>query len=90
MRVALVHDWLTTMRGGERVLAEIAALFPTAPIYTLLHRPQALEGELCRHTVHTSFLQKVSCGGRFWRPLLPLIPIHPPHWQSAQPGSLTP
>jgi glycosyltransferase involved in cell wall biosynthesis len=74
MRVALVHDWLTTMRGGERVLSEIAALFPEAPIFTLLHRRGTLEGELARHTVHTSFLQKLSCGGRFWRPLLPLMP----------------
>jgi glycosyltransferase involved in cell wall biosynthesis len=74
MRVALVHDWLTTMRGGERVLAEIAALFPGAPIYTLLHRAGALEGELRRHPVYTTFLQKLSCGGRFWRPLLPLMP----------------
>ena len=74
MRVALVHDWLTTMRGGERVLAEIAALFPHAPIFTLLHRSGALEGELADHAIHTSFLQKLSFGGRFWRPLLPLMP----------------
>ncbi len=74
MRVALVHDWLTTMRGGERVLAEIAALFPQAPIYTLLHRHGTLEGELARHEIRTSFLQKLSFGGRFWRPLLPLMP----------------
>jgi glycosyltransferase involved in cell wall biosynthesis len=74
MRVALVHDWLTTMRGGERVLAEIASLFPEAPIFALLQRPGALEGELCKHPVHTSFLQRLSLGGRFWRPLLPLMP----------------
>ena len=38
MRVALVHDWLTGMRGGEWVLYEIAKLFPDAPLYTLVHR----------------------------------------------------
>ena len=36
MRVALVHDWLTGMRGGERVLERIARLFPDAPIFTLV------------------------------------------------------
>ena len=36
-RVALVHDWLTGMRGGEKVLAAIAELYPAAPIFSLLH-----------------------------------------------------
>ena len=34
---ALVHDWLTGMRGGEKVLLSLARLFPDAPIFTLLH-----------------------------------------------------
>ena len=34
-RVALVHDWLTGMRGGERVLESLCRLFPDAPLYTL-------------------------------------------------------
>src|SRR3989304_1669738 len=32
MRVALVHDWLTGMRGGERVLEALVTLYPTATI----------------------------------------------------------
>src|SRR6185369_8893793 len=36
MRVALVHDWLTGMRGGERVLERIAAMYPGVPIHTLV------------------------------------------------------
>ena len=36
-RVALVHDWLTGMRGGEKVLEAIADLYPGATIHTLLH-----------------------------------------------------
>lgn len=38
-RVALVHDWLTGMRGGEKVLEALAESFPDAPIYTLVHFP---------------------------------------------------
>jgi glycosyltransferase involved in cell wall biosynthesis len=74
MRVALVHDWLTGMRGGEWVLAEIAAMFPQAPIYTLIHRPGAIDACLQRHPITTSWLQKVSLGGRRWRPFLSLMP----------------
>jgi hypothetical protein len=43
MRVALVHDWLTGMRGGEWVLYEIAQMFPDAQIYTLVHRAGSVD-----------------------------------------------
>lgn len=74
MRVALVHDWLTGMRGGEWVLAEIAALFPDAPIYTLVHRQGSTIEDLERREIHTSWLQSMSFGGRKWRYLLPFMP----------------
>ena len=53
MRVALVHDWLTGMRGGEAVLAEIASFFPGAPIFTLFHRQGAIDGRARRATRST-------------------------------------
>jgi len=74
MRVALVHDWLTGMRGGEAVLSEIAALFPGAPIHTLFCRKGVVEGELAGHPIVTSYLQYLSLGGRVYRPLLGLMP----------------
>jgi len=74
MRVALVHDWLTGMRGGEWVLYEIARVFPDARIYTLVHRSGSVAPELERHPIHTSWLQYPSFGGRRWRYLLPLMP----------------
>ena len=74
MRVALVHDWLTGMRGGEAVLAEIASFFPEAPIFTLFHRNGAIDGEIAAHPIHTSSLQRASFGGRLYRPLLSLMP----------------
>ena len=39
MRVALVHDWLTGRRGGERVLEQLALMHPDADLYTLVHVP---------------------------------------------------
>lgn|GEM_PF-6112474 len=38
MKVALVHDWLTGMRGGEKCLEILCELFPEATVYTLLHK----------------------------------------------------
>ena len=74
MRVALVHDWLTGMRGGEWVLYDIARLFPQAPIYTLVHRPGSVAPLLEEHPIRTSWLQTPSFNGRRWRYLLPLMP----------------
>ena len=39
MRIALVHDWLTGMRGGERVHDVIARAYPHANLYTLFYQP---------------------------------------------------
>jgi len=36
-KIALAHDWLTGMRGGEKVLEILCDFFPDAPIYTLIH-----------------------------------------------------
>ncbi len=74
MRVALVHDWLTGMRGGEWVLHEIAQLFPDATIFTLIHRRGSVIPELEQHPINTSWLQLASFGGRRWRYLLPVMP----------------
>jgi glycosyltransferase involved in cell wall biosynthesis len=74
MRVALVHDWLITMRGGEAVLAEMASFFPGAPIFTVLRHPECVGGELDLHPVYTTWLQHLSLSGRFHRTLLPFMP----------------
>jgi glycosyltransferase involved in cell wall biosynthesis len=73
-RVALVHDWLTGMRGGEKVLEEIADLFPAAPIYTLLHDAGSVSAKLESHPIRTSFLQRAPFVQRRYRHYLPLFP----------------
>jgi glycosyltransferase involved in cell wall biosynthesis len=74
LRVALVHDWLTGMRGGEKVLEQLGALFPEAPIYTLFHFPGSVSAALERHPIHTSFLQRAPGIRRHYRRYLPLFP----------------
>ncbi len=73
-RVALVHDWLTGMRGGERVLERIARFFPEAPIFTLVWKRGGVSAELESHPVRTSFLQHLPDAERRYRWYLPLFP----------------
>jgi glycosyltransferase involved in cell wall biosynthesis len=72
--VALVHDWLTGMRGGEKVLLSLARLFPDAPIYTLLHVPGSVARELEARTIRTSFVQRLPRVAERYRHYLPLFP----------------
>lgn len=73
-RVALVHDWLTGMRGGEKVLEAIAELFPGAPIYTLFHFPGSVSAAIESHPIVPSFLNRAPGIRRFYRHYLPLFP----------------
>lgn len=73
-RVALVHDWLTGMRGGEKVLEQLGELFPEAPIHTLFHFPGSVSQTIEGHTIHASFLQKYPATRHNYRWYLPLFP----------------
>ncbi|MGB5515548.1 MAG: glycosyltransferase family 4 protein, partial [Thermoanaerobaculia bacterium] len=73
-RTALVHDWLTGMRGGEKVLESIASMFPQAPVYTLFHFPGTVSAALEKHPIHTSFLQSYPGARTHYRRYLPLFP----------------
>ena len=59
MRVALVHDWLTGMRGGERVLEALLGLFPAADIFTLVHVPGSVAPAIEARPIRTSFIQRL-------------------------------
>jgi glycosyltransferase involved in cell wall biosynthesis len=73
-RVALVHDWLTGMRGGERCLEVFCELFPDAPIFTLLHVPGSVSPAIERHRIVTSFVQRLPAAATRYRGYLPLFP----------------
>ena len=74
LRVALVHDWLTGMRGGEKVLEVFCELFPDAPLYTLLHQPGAVSRVIENREIIVSSLQKAPGAIRHYRRFLPLMP----------------
>ncbi len=73
-RVALVHDWLITWRGGEKVLAAMAELFPSAPIFTLFHDPKDMPASLESHRIVTSVLDRIPGARGHHREFLPLMP----------------
>lgn len=73
-RVVLVHDWLTGMRGGEKVLLELCRLFPEAPVYTLLRNRGTIDVEIERRVAAESFLAKLPGARRGYRNYLPLFP----------------
>ncbi|RKX33369.1 MAG: glycosyltransferase family 4 protein [Verrucomicrobia bacterium] len=75
MQAVLVHDWLTGMRGGERVLELLCEVFADAPIYTLIHNPAAVSETINRHPIFPSFLQRVPGIFTRYRLFLPLFPV---------------
>ena len=74
MKVALCHDWLTGMRGGERCLELLCRGFPGAPVYTLIHNRAGVSEAINAHAVNTSFLQRVPGIFKHYRYFLPLFP----------------
>jgi glycosyltransferase involved in cell wall biosynthesis len=75
MRVALVHDWLTGMRGGERVLEALLALYPDATIHTLIHVPGSVSPAIEARPIRTSFIQRLPGAPARFRQYLPLFPL---------------
>ena len=73
-RVALVHDWLTGMRGGEKVVETLGGLFPEAPLFTLFHFAGSVSPSIEARPIHTSFLQNAPGIRRHYRRYLPLFP----------------
>ncbi len=74
MNVALVHDWLTGMRGGERVLERLCGLFPDADVFTLFWNRGAASPAIERHRIRTAFTQRLPFAARGYRWYLPLFP----------------
>lgn len=76
MKTAIVHDWLVTNAGAEKVLRSIVDLYPDADIFSLVdflndeERDIIIDGK----KVHTSFIQKLPYAKKHFRNYLPLFP----------------
>ena len=74
MRIAIVHDWLTGTRGGERILEALCGMFPTATVFSLLHVPGTVSKTIEEHPIRTSFAQHLPLVRKHYRLYLPLFP----------------
>ncbi|MEM5437012.1 glycosyltransferase family 4 protein [Paraburkholderia diazotrophica] len=76
MRIAIIHDWLVTYAGAERVLEQIVACFPDADLFSLVDFLDVDERAFLRgKPVTTSFIQKLPLARAKYRAYLPLMPL---------------
>ena len=75
MRVAIVHYWFVSRRGGERVVEALCELFPQADLFALVVDRKVLSPALQGHKLTTSFLQRMPGSRKWHRHLLPLYPL---------------
>lgn len=73
-RVAIIHYWLVGMRGGERVLERLLRLYPQADIFTHVYAPDRVSDLIRRHTVQTTFINRLPGAQRHYQKYLPLMP----------------
>lgn len=74
MKVALIHDWLVGMRGGEKCLEVFCELYPEADLHTLVYAPESVSATIRRMNVRTSWLNRLPAAQKHFRYLLPLFP----------------
>ncbi len=72
--IAIVHDWLVSMRGGERVLEVLCEMFPAATLFTLVHRAGSASPPIERMKIVPSFVQHLPRAETRYQYYLPLFP----------------
>lgn len=75
LKVTLVHDWLTGMRGGEKVLELLCTRFPEAALWTLLYVPGTVSDTIANRVIRTSPMQRLPWVRSKYRHYLPLFPL---------------
>ncbi len=73
-RIAIVHEWLTGMRGGEKCVEALCEVFPDATLFTLVHAPGSVSATIERMPIRTSFIQHLPKAIQKYRHYLPLFP----------------
>ena len=74
-KVAIIHDWLTGMRGGEKVLDAICELYPDATLHTLVQVPGSVSARIEGHRIKRSAVHRLPGAGHLYRQYLPLFPM---------------
>ncbi len=74
MKVAIVHYWLVTMRGGEKVLEELCRMFPDADIYTNVYFPQKISDTIRSHKIYTTKINRWPLAAKMYQKYMPFMP----------------
>jgi len=74
-RVAIVHYWLDSYRGGEKVIEALCEIYPKADIFTHIYKPANLPKSITSHKVFTTFISKLPLANKFYRHYLLLMPL---------------
>jgi glycosyltransferase involved in cell wall biosynthesis len=75
-RIAIVHEWLVTVAGAERVLSEMLTCFPQADLYAVVaFLPDGAADDIKRRVTGTTFIQRLPCARTRYRGYLPLMPL---------------
>jgi len=74
LKVALIHDWLVSYGGAERVVEELAALFPDAPIFTSVYDEKSMGKIFPASRIRSSYMQRIPGSKKFYRKMLSLMP----------------
>jgi len=75
IKIAIVHDWLTGMRGGEKVLEVLCRLYPNSTLFTLLHNKGSMSQTIEAMKIKKSFIQYLPFRAKKYRHYLPLMPL---------------
>jgi glycosyltransferase involved in cell wall biosynthesis len=73
-RTALVHDFLVSLRGADRVFLTMCQLWPEADVFTTVYDEDGTEGRFADRRIHTSFLQRMRPNAGNFRLMLPFYP----------------
>ena len=74
MKVAIIHYWLLSMRGGEKVIESIIDLYPDVDIYTHVYDPSRISDKINKQRIYTTFINKIPLSKKIYKYLLPLMP----------------
>jgi glycosyltransferase involved in cell wall biosynthesis len=73
-RIAIIHEWFTSMRGGEKCVEALCEVFPDATLFVLLHNKGSVSPIIERMPIHTSWIQHLPFAADRYRHYLPLFP----------------
>ena len=75
MKVAIVHYWLLSMRGGEKVLEELCNIYPDADIFTQVVDEEKISDAKKKHKIHKTFISRLPFAKKLYKYYLPLMPL---------------